>query len=312
VVFLLPAEEILGFLKFRAKCPNQDPMPSFYFLWNPTESRPGLSEELGKAARLLADGKRPREWNWSTGSRTKTNFPPGSRFFMVRTGKKPRGVIGYGTLPTGELYHSDHWDSRNDGQDATYVDIDFENLIDSEQDPQKVVSLEFLKAAGFGFQVWSPLSNGTKIPDEAADQIKARFDGPSAPTIEELLELDPQLGTQDLAGPEGRILIKTHLVRERNQALVKKKKEAVLSTTGALACEVCRFDFLETYGELGRGFAECHHLNPLALLAKTIETKLEDLAIVCANCHRMLHRGKLWKTIAQLKDILLASPKPRR
>ena len=109
-----------------------------------------------------------------------------------------------------------------------------------------------------------------------------------------------------MAGPEGRILIKKHLIRERNQALVKKKKRAVLSTTGTLTCEVCRFDFLETYAELGRGFAECHHLTSLALLTETTETKLEDLAIVCANCHRMLHRGKPWKTIAQLKGILLA------
>ena len=287
-------------------------MPSFHFLWNPAESRPGLSEELGEAARLLADGKWPGIWNWSTGSRTKTNFPAGSRFFMIRTGKKPRGVIGYGTFPTGELYHSEHWDSRKAGQDAAYVDIDFENLIDSERDPQKVVSLDFLKIAGFGFQVWRPQSNGTEIPDEAADQIKARFDGPLAPTIEELLELDPQLEAKDLSGPEGRILIKTHLVRERNQALVKKKKEAVLSTTGALACEVCTLDFLQRYGELGRGFAECHHRTPLALLAKTCETKLEDLAIVCANCHRMLHRGKPWKTIAQLKDIVAALQKPLR
>jgi hypothetical protein len=89
-----------------------------------------------------------------------------------------------------------------------------------------------LKDAGFEFRVWNPLSSGTEIPDEAADQIKARFDGLSAPTIEELLELDPHLGAKDLAGPEGRILIKKHLIRERNQALVKKKKRAVLSTTG--------------------------------------------------------------------------------
>jgi hypothetical protein len=285
-------------------------MPSFYFLWNP-EKRPDLSEELRKDARLLAAGKRPKVWNWSTGSRTRKDFPPGSRFFLVRTGKEPRGVIGYGSLPTGKLWHSEHpW---KDGKEAAYVKGDPENLIDWEQDSQKVVSLDFLKDAGFERRVWNPRGSGTEITDdEAADQIKARFDGLSAPTIEELLKLDPHLGAKDLAGPEGRILIKKHLVRERNQALVKKKKRAVLSTTGALACEVCRFDFLETYAELGRGFAECHHLTPLALLTKTIETKLGDLAIVCANCHRMLHRGKLWKTIAQLKDVLLASPKPRR
>jgi hypothetical protein len=282
-------------------------MPSFYFLWNPTKSRPGLSEELGEDARLLAAGKRSSDdGSWSTGSRTRKDFPPGSRFFLVRTGKEPRGVIGYGSLPTGELWQDKHWDPRKAGQMATYVDIDFEKLIDSEQHPKKVVSLEFLKAAGFEFQVWSPLSNGTEIPDEAAAQLKARFDDSSAPTIEELRELDPNLEAKDLVGYEGRILIKKHLVRERNQALVKKKKRAVLSTTGTLTCEVCRFDFLETYAELGRGFAECHHLTPLALLTETTETKLEDLAIVCANCHRMLHRGKPWKTIAQLKGILLA------
>jgi 5-methylcytosine-specific restriction protein A len=120
------------------------------------------------------------------------------------------------------------------------------------------------------------------------------------------------LGTIELAGPEGRTLIKKHLVRERNQALAKKKKRAVLSTTGALACEVCALDFLQKYGELGREFAECHHLTPLTLLDKPSETKLEDLAIVCANCHRMLHRGKPWKTVAQLKDIVLPLQKPRR
>jgi hypothetical protein len=134
----------------------------------------------------------------------------------------------------------------------------------------------------------------------------------SAPTIEELLELDLKLETKELTAPEGRTQIKRHLVRERNQALVKKKKRAVLSTTGALACEVCTLDFLQRYGELGRGFAECHHVTPLALLAQASETKLEDLAIVCANCHRMLHRGRQWKTIAQLKAIVLALQKPRR
>jgi hypothetical protein len=281
-------------------------MPSFYFLWTPPKY-PEFREELRKIVPLLTAGEWPGYSNWSTGSRTKTNFPPRSRFFMVRTGKEPRGVIGYGTIPTGKLPPpEDHWDPRKVGHKAIpYVKIDFENLIDSEQDPEKVVSLDFLKAAGFGLKVSSPQGGGTEIPDEAAAQIKARFDALSAPTIEELLELDPHLEAKDLAVPESRILIKKHFYRERKQALVKKKKRAVLSTTGALACEICTLDFLQRYGELGRGFAECHHLTPLTLLTETRETKLEYLTIVCANCHRMLHRGKPWKTITQLKDILL-------
>jgi hypothetical protein len=111
-------------------------MPSFYFLWNP-EKRPDLKEELGKDARLLAAGKRPEVWNWSTGSRTRKDFPPGSLFFLVRTEMDPRGVIGYGTIPTGELEPGEHpW---KEGKKAAYVKGDPENLIDWEQDPHKVV-----------------------------------------------------------------------------------------------------------------------------------------------------------------------------
>ena len=104
--------------------------------------------------------------------------------------------------------------------------------------------------------------------------------------------------------PEGRLLARTHKLRERNpQASIQKKKN-VLKKTGTLACEVCGFDFHATYGALGYGFAECHHRVPLSELAESNTTKLEDLAIVCANCHRMLHKARPWKTIEELKKIL--------
>jgi hypothetical protein len=58
---------------------------------------------------------------------------------------------------------------------------------------------------------------------------------------------------------------------------------------------------LRSLFELGLGFAECHHITPLTLLNKPIKTKLEDLAIVRANCHLMMHRGKQWKQSPSLK-----------
>jgi 5-methylcytosine-specific restriction protein A len=103
---------------------------------------------------------------------------------------------------------------------------------------------------------------------------------------------------------EGKLLTKVHLVRERNKKIVENKKNRVLKITGALKCEVCTFDFKDTYGELGDGFAECHHTKPVSHLLPNEKTKLEDLAIVCANCHRMIHRTKPWKTINELKNIL--------
>ena len=90
---------------------------------------------------------------------------------------------------------------------------------------------------------------------------------------------------------EGEVLSKLHRYYERNHSIVKKKKESVLIDTGQLACEVCSFDFSKVYGELGYGFIECHHVTPLSdLTPLDRSTTLKDLALVCSNCHRMLHR----------------------
>jgi 5-methylcytosine-specific restriction protein A len=62
----------------------------------------------------------------------------------------------------------------------------------------------------------------------------------------------------------------------------------------------CQFDFAATYGLLGREFAEVHHLRPLADLDGPIETTLADLAVVCANCHRMLHVSGNCLTLEEL------------
>ena len=89
---------------------------------------------------------------------------------------------------------------------------------------------------------------------------------------------------------EGKPLLRLHRTIERNREVVNAKKTLVLSTTGDLKCEICSFSFRETYGEHGEGFAECHHVRPLAELTEETLTTIADLAIVCANCHRMLHR----------------------
>ena len=103
---------------------------------------------------------------------------------------------------------------------------------------------------------------------------------------------------------EGRLLTRMHRIRERNRELVKRKRDAVLRETGRLACEVCDFDFNARYGEHGRGFIEVHHLLPLHALSPGSRTRLQDLAILCANCHRMVHAKSKWLTLLQLKELL--------
>ena len=68
--------------------------------------------------------------------------------------------------------------------------------------------------------------------------------------------------------PEGRLLTRLHVRRERSRNLVEAKKRQVLSDRRRLECEACGFDFEERYGARGRGFIEVHHLRPVHQLAK--------------------------------------------
>lgn len=57
------------------------------------------------------------------------------------------------------------------------------------------------------------------------------------------------------------------------------------------ACTVCGWDFELAYGSWGAGYAEVHHLTPLGHDSAIRKTDAQcDLAVLCANCHRMVHR----------------------
>jgi predicted HNH restriction endonuclease len=92
---------------------------------------------------------------------------------------------------------------------------------------------------------------------------------------------------------EGEIVHALKRHRRREQWLREEKIRSVMQATGRLRCEVprCGFDFVEVYGEIGEGFAHVHHLRPLGDLSEPSATTLSDLAIVCPNCHAMIHRG---------------------
>lgn len=90
---------------------------------------------------------------------------------------------------------------------------------------------------------------------------------------------------RDYSAFENRAKVAQHLSRERSQKLALLAK-----TRDGFTCKVCGFNYAEMYGDIGRGFAEAHHLLPLSKLRTRIQTDLNDLITVCSNCHRMLHK----------------------
>lgn len=133
-----------------------------------------------------------------------------------------------------------------------------------------------------------------------ANAIKATINDPELKLAFSHIEND----TEDENVSEGQVLYKLHKHRERNKKIVSKKKADSLKRFGKLECEICNFDFHAKYGGLGYGFIECHHKTPLYMLESVIYTKLEDLALVCSNCHRMLHRSRSVGS-TNLKSIVL-------
>lgn len=103
--------------------------------------------------------------------------------------------------------------------------------------------------------------------------------------------------------PEGAIKEYQHKKRERNKKLIQKAKHIYLAK-GDCRCQICEFDFSKRYGELGKNYIEAHHTIPVSELTENSETKVEDLAFVCSNCHRMLHRKRPWLSMRDLKQIL--------
>jgi 5-methylcytosine-specific restriction enzyme A len=94
-----------------------------------------------------------------------------------------------------------------------------------------------------------------------------------------------------------------HRVRERSPILRRLKIETALEENDALRCEACAFDFVERYGQLGERFIECHHRLPLGD-GDERETTIDDLALLCANCHRMIHRTQPLATINEFRSHL--------
>lgn len=113
-----------------------------------------------------------------------------------------------------------------------------------------------------------------------------------------------ELTQEDDEFVEGKISLKRHLQRERNVKLIRTAKNKFIADHGYLYCEVCGFDFENIYGELGKDFIEAHHLKPISQMKDNEKTKVEDILMVCSNCHSMIHRKKPWLTKGQIKKIL--------
>lgn len=155
----------------------------------------------------------------------------------------------------------------------------------------------------------SGLARGAKIDGDVfsrywTDQNALRQAAAEIRSAAHLVATDAPSIDEEIEAAEGALVMVLHRRRERNKSLAIQKRNSVLRATGKLACEVCDFDFAAAYGQQGFGFIEVHHNVPLGTLTTERKTTLSDLACVCANCHRMLHRNGIL-TVDELRQRLI-------
>jgi 5-methylcytosine-specific restriction protein A len=148
-------------------------------------------------------------------------------------------------------------------------------------------------------EVWADFAHDPARLRATADGIRAAIAAGEFSTGSAEAEVDLDV----IEAAEGRVMTRLHLVRERSPKLARARKAQALRRHGRLSCEACGFDFQAHYGERGAGYIECHHTRPVHLLRPGDKTRLEDLALVCANCHRMIHARRPWLSIEELQSL---------
>jgi hypothetical protein len=119
--------------------------------------------------------------------------------------------------------------------------------------------------------------------------LKLRVDAPPAST-EPAGAIGPS--EEDRWFAEGAPRRAEHLRRERDPALAALKREQFLEYHDHFHCEDCGEDWIAEYGpEVAAGCFEVHHAaTKVSDMGEGHLSRIEDLRLLCANCHRAEHR----------------------
>lgn len=132
-----------------------------------------------------------------------------------------------------------------------------------------------------------------KLADDVITLQAAQFgmtNVASITVLEQVEKMPPVDIEDDIKGIEGKLLTRIHSYKERDKAFAKKAKTYYRKKHGGkLVCEACGLDPVELYGTNGERCIEAHHKIPIEELQPDSVTRIEDMAMVCASCHRIIH-----------------------
>ena len=249
-------------------------MNTFLLTWNPAK---WPWDELADCIAKVQAGEEVAD-KWTTVRKEATQ---GDRIFLLKQGKEPRGIMGSGKV-TGPTATGLHYDTNKaaQGVQRRYLPFVFETLVA----PHELLPIAKLQKVVGGPNNFEPFGSGCLLTEDVARQVEKLWSEHLSSATD-----DPE--KYGFEGQQRRAFV-THRHRE-TKARNAKIQQSLRQNGGKLCCQVpgCGFDFSVIYGSIGQGYAQVHHLKPLAKSKGEQEVVLKDLIVVCANCHAMIHRG---------------------
>lgn len=109
---------------------------------------------------------------------------------------------------------------------------------------------------------------------------------------------------EEITGKEGRMLTRVHAYKERDRKFAAMaKKHYKTKNGGKLWCVACDLKPESLYDDKGERCIEAHHKIPIEELQPDSITRVDDMAMVCASCHRVIHSRKPCLTIEEVRAL---------
>ena len=104
--------------------------------------------------------------------------------------------------------------------------------------------------------------------------------------------------TRILEVTEGQLLKTEAVFRKRNRTIIAAKKALSDGT-----CEACGMKFADAYG-IKTICLVAHHKKPIGRRKRASTTTVDDISLICPNCHSVAHTAEPPLTIAAIRKML--------
>ena len=217
--------------------------------------------------------------------------------------KLERKLVGYGIFKKFEVLSiKDAWDIYGIGNGCNNINsfIDkINNMFELNSDEAKIGSIivdgivmfeEPIYLSRVGIEFSNAIVSGKTITIEEVNSILNSIDREVYYIEDEILD--------DITLDEGDNIKRVINTKNRNKKARELKFQQFIKRYGKLSCEVCKEDDIVAL--------DVHHDRvKVSNMENGHKTKLSDLRVICANCHRKVHGHKLTVEELIIKNNLL-------